>query len=108
MLELNNTHYDALHEMQILDGPDVIWIFIPCVIMWSIVLERYRFCRHTLRREVELALARWQARADKLSWSSRQIRTAMISRLNSAMNSKLGVLRVLVPMCPLLGLLGTV
>ena len=32
----------------------------------------------------------------------------MISRLNVAMNANLGILRVLVPLCPLLGLLGTV
>jgi biopolymer transport protein ExbB len=108
MLELLKVPYDALHEMRALGGPVVNWIFLACVLMWSIVLERYWYFSRTLRVEVQQALGRWQERADKLSWRSRQIRTAMISRLNAGMNAKLGVLRVLVPMCPLLGLLGTV
>lgn len=108
MLELLKVPYDALHEMRNLGGPVVNWIFLACVLMWSIVLERYWYFRRTLRVEVGQALARWQARTDKFSWRSRQIRAAMISRLNAGMNAKLGVLRVLVPMCPLLGLLGTV
>ncbi len=108
MLEILTIPIDALHEMRILGGPVVDWIFVACVLMWSIVLERYWYFSHSLRAEVAVALASWNARVDKFSWSSRQIRAAMISRLNAAMNSKLGVLRVLVPMCPLLGLLGTV
>jgi biopolymer transport protein ExbB len=100
--------YNALHDMRTLGGPVVNWIFLACVLMWSIVLERYWYFSHTLKQDVAKALVMWNARVDKFTWSSRQIRAAMISRLNSAMGSKLGVLRVLVPMCPLLGLLGTV
>ena len=43
-----------------------------------------------------------------MSWWAQQIRKAMISRLNAGMSTNLPVLRVLVPMAPLLGLLGTV
>lgn len=100
--------YHALHDMRVLGGPVVNWIFFACVLMWSIVLERYWYFSHTLQADTARALNAWNARADKHTWRSRQIRTAMISRLNAAMSSKLGVLRVLVPMCPLLGLLGTV
>lgn len=100
--------YNALHDMRILGGPVVTWIFVACVLMWSIVLERYWFFSHTLKQEVARALVQWEARSNRFSWSSRQIRAAIISRLNSAMNARLGVLRVIVPMCPLLGLLGTV
>jgi biopolymer transport protein ExbB len=108
VLDLLKVPYDALHEMRILGGPVVDWIFLACVLMWSIVLERFWFFRRTLKAEAARAVAVWRARPEKHSWRSRQIRAAMISRLNGAMNSGLGVLRVLVPMCPLLGLLGTV
>src|SRR5262245_52828277 len=108
VLELLEAPYDALHDMRTLGGPVVNWIFLACVLMWSIVLERYWYFSRTLKLDTASALASWQARADKFTWSSRQIRDAMISRLNAAMSARLGVLRVLVPMCPLLGLLGTV
>jgi biopolymer transport protein ExbB len=108
VLDLLKVPYDALHEMRILGGPVVDWIFVACVLMWSIVLERWWFFSRTLKAEASRAVALWRARPEKHSWRSRQIRAAMISRLNGAMNSGLGVLRVLVPMCPLLGLLGTV
>jgi biopolymer transport protein ExbB len=108
VLDLLQSPYHALHDMRILGGPVVDWIFLACVLMWSIVLERYWYFSRTLKGDTARALASWNARLDKYSWSSRQIRAAMISRLNAAMSARLGVLRVLVPMCPLLGLLGTV
>ena len=100
--------YRALQDMRQLGGPVVLWIFLACVLMWSIVIERYWYFRRILPGEATRMLASWNARRDKFTWASRQIRMAMISRLNAAMSSKLQVLRVLVPMCPLLGLLGTV
>jgi biopolymer transport protein ExbB len=108
MLDIIAAPFRALQEMRTLGGPVVVWIFLCCVLMWSITLERYWYFSRTLKSEASAALKVWSARTDKFSWRSRQIRSAMISRLNSAMSSKLGVLRVLVPMCPLLGLLGTV
>src|SRR5207253_1909132 len=53
-------------------------------------------------------LDKWQVRTDHLSWSARQIRQSMISRLNAAMTANLPLMRVLVPLSPLLGLIGTV
>jgi biopolymer transport protein ExbB len=108
MLDVISAPLDALHNMRELGGPVVNWIFIACLIMWAIVFERFWYFRMQLPRETVAALAKWKARADKLSWPSQQIRKAMISRLNAGMSSNLQVLRVLVPMCPLLGLLGTV
>ncbi len=55
-----------------------------------------------------VALAEWRQRTEHTSWKARQIRKALISRLNAGMSANAQVLRVLVPMSPLLGLLGTV
>lgn len=108
MLEILAAPFDALVQMRHLGGPVVVWIFISCVLMWTIVIERIWFFRKILPRQAAEMLAIWNQRPDKFSWASRQIRTAMISRLNAGMNSKMPVLRVLVPMSPLLGLVGTV
>jgi len=108
MLEVLSAPWTAFHTMRQLGGPVVNYIFIACVLMWTIVIERYWYFRKVLPQDAKHMLGQWMIRADRHSWTSHQIRRAMISRLNSAMSSNLQVLRVLVPMCPLLGLLGTV
>jgi len=108
MLDAIKTAYDALHNMRELGGPVVGWIFCACVLMWAIVIERFWYFSRVLPHEAAGLLQEWNARVDKLSWASRHIRMAMISRLNAGMSANVQVLRVLVPMCPLLGLLGTV
>ncbi|HEX5065361.1 MAG TPA: MotA/TolQ/ExbB proton channel family protein [Myxococcota bacterium] len=89
-------------------GPWVIWIFMCGFLMWTLVIERYWYFKRILPRQVAETIATWQARPEHNSWVARQIRTAMISRLNSAMSANMPLLRVLVPLSPLLGLIGTV
>ena len=89
-------------------GPFVIWIFVAGVLMWSLVVERYWYFARVLPRQAAELQTQWMARADRTSWCARQIRAAMISRLNGAMTTGFPVLQVLVPMAPLLGLIGTV
>jgi biopolymer transport protein ExbB len=108
MLNVLGTAYDALHSMRELGGPVVNWIFLACVLMWSITIERYWYFRKVLPREAAKLLQEWGMRGNHMTWASRHVREAMISRLNAGMSANLQVLRVLVPMCPLLGLLGTV
>lgn len=108
MLELLLAPFAALGRLIEAGGPVVVWIFIACVVMWTLILERYWFFRHELPRQADLLLGEWHARADRQSWMARQIRRTMISRLNNAMNDNMQLLRVLVPLAPLLGLLGTV
>lgn len=108
MLEPFEIAYAALHNMRELGGPVVNWIFLACVLMWAIVIERIWYFRKLLPQEAAALLQQWNARSNRLSWASRHIRDAMISKLNAGMSANLQVLRVLVPMCPLLGLLGTV
>ena len=89
-------------------GPFVIWIFACGVVLWTLVLERYWYFSRILPREAEAMLAQWNARTDRNSWLARNIRRAMISRLNVGMTTSFPLLRVLVPLSPLLGLVGTV
>jgi biopolymer transport protein ExbB len=89
-------------------GPFVLWIFASGVLMWAIIAERYWYFRKVLPQQAAAMQAQWNARTDHSSWCARQIRQAMISRLNSAMTAGFPVLQVLVPMSPLLGLIGTV
>jgi biopolymer transport protein ExbB len=89
-------------------GPFVIWIFLSGVLMWTLIIERYWYFARVLPKQAAALQAEWQARKDRTSWCARQIRTAMISRLNGSMTTGFPVMQVLVPMSPLLGLIGTV
>jgi len=89
-------------------GPFVIWIFASGVLMWALIIERYWYFSRVLPKQAAALQSEWQARKDRTSWCARQIRQAMISRLNGAMTTGFPVMQVLVPMSPLLGLIGTV
>ena len=89
-------------------GPFVFWIFACGVLMWTLVLERCWFFWRVLPKQADRLIAEWEARADRNSWCARQIRQAMISRLNVSMTTGFPLLQVLVPLSPLLGLIGTV
>ncbi|MDN5850340.1 MAG: MotA/TolQ/ExbB proton channel family protein [Nitrococcus sp.] len=89
-------------------GPFVVWIFAAGVLMWGLILDRVWYFFKVLPRQAAAVRGQWEARDDHASWCARQIREAMISRLNGSMTNGLTVLAVLVPMSPLLGLMGTV
>ena len=89
-------------------GPYVILIFLCGFLMWTLVIERFWYFKRILPRQVADTIETWRARPEHNSWIARQIRAAMISRVNSAMGANMPLLRVLVPLSPLLGLIGTV
>ena len=89
-------------------GPYVFWIFLCGVVLWTLVIERYWYFRAVLPARSDDLFEAWSKRRDRSSWSAHQIRKAMISRVNAEMTANLPLLRVLVPLSPLLGLVGTV
>jgi biopolymer transport protein ExbB len=102
------TPFAAVRELMEAGGPFVGWIFLCGLLLWTLVIERAWYFSRVLPRQAAALLAEWRARTDHHSWCARSIRTAMISRLNAAMTANLPLLRTLVPLAPLLGLVGTV
>ena len=100
--------YNAVAGLVHDGGPFVVWIFASGVILWALVFERTWFFWRILPNLANEEHAKWKARKDHTSWCARQIRRAMISRLNVAMTAGFPLLQVLVPLSPLLGLIGTV
>jgi len=98
----------AVQELVEGGGPLVYWIFLSGVVLWTLVIERAWYFYRVLPEESRQALAIWRARQEHVSWCARQVRQAMISRLNASMTASLPLMRVLVPLSPLLGLIGTV
>lgn len=108
MLDTLLAPLNAVEHLVGAGGVLVAWIMLAGITMWMLIFERYWFFRRQLPQRVEQMLADWQHRTERHSWAAHQIRKAMISRLNAAMSANMPMLRVLVPLCPLLGLVGTV
>jgi biopolymer transport protein ExbB len=100
--------YLAVKELIHLGGPWVIWIFSSGVLMWILIFERYWYFLLILPKESKALHAQWAARKDHSSWCARQIRQMLISKLNLSMTRGFPIMQVLVPLSPLLGLVGTV
>ena len=107
-LEFLIAPYHVVADMIELGGVWVIWIFICGLVLWTLVIERYWYFSRVLPRVADQYLAQWRARSDHQSWCARAIRQMMISRLNAGMSANQMLMKTLVPLAPLLGLVGTV
>jgi len=100
--------YETLNEFLDSGGWVTRWLLFACCVLITVVLERAWFLLKVYPRLRAEALAEWGGRVDRHSWAAQRIRLALISQLRAALESGLPVIRVMVPMAPLLGLLGTV
>tara|TARA_X000000368_G_scaffold382629_1_gene339900 strand:- start:105 stop:638 length:534 start_codon:yes stop_codon:yes gene_type:complete len=99
---------DAVGTFMQRGGP-VLWVIAwLLLIKWSLVFERIWYLNTTHKKNIKTTLADWNARADTRSWSAHQIRTMMISKISLDVRNTLPIIEVLVTICPLLGLIGTV
>ena len=89
-------------------GNVLLVIALVTAVMWTLILERFWYYRKGFRQEEERTQAIWNARADHVSWNSKQIRRVLISDLTEHLNWGIGMIGTLVALCPMLGLLGTV
>jgi biopolymer transport protein ExbB len=99
---------DAIRDFIDQGGP-VLWlIFAACLLLWSLILERIWFVRVTWPRRARRLVAEWDRRGDRHSWRAEKIREATISQGSMELHAVLPLIQMLVALCPLLGLLGTV
>ncbi len=90
-------------------GGPVLWVlFAACVLLWMLILERVWFVRIVWPRRARSLVAEWDARDNCRSWRAKKIREAIVSEVNMELHALLPLIQVLVALCPLLGLLGTV
>ena len=90
-------------------GGPVLWVlFAACLLLWLLILERVWFVRLTWPRRARAIVAQWDLRKDRSSWRAKKIREAVVSEGKLELHAFLPLIQVLVALCPLLGLLGTV
>ena len=90
-------------------GGDVLYLIAGATfLMWAIVCERYMFIVSDHKKDVGMALAFWEGRAERTSWQSRMIRERLISEVNERLKANMGLIKTLIALLPWLGLRGTV
>ena len=90
-------------------GGPVLWLlFFTCLLLWLLILERAWFLRFSWPTQFKSLIGEWERRDDCESWRAKKIREAVVSESSIQLHAQLPMIRVLVALCPLLGLLGTV
>ncbi|RLA22097.1 MAG: MotA/TolQ/ExbB proton channel family protein, partial [Gammaproteobacteria bacterium] len=90
-------------------GGDVLWLILGVAIcLWCLIIERLIFFRQDYPALRASCIDRWKQRDDKISAYALYIRQELISEVFIQMNRGVSVIKVLIALCPLLGLLGTV
>ena len=100
--------YDVIRDF-LERGGDVLWlIFITLMVLWSLIIERFLYYKKEFPAERQVLVDAWMARNDKSSWYAHKIREAKVSVLSQKLNENISNIKLLVALCPLMGLLGTV
>lgn len=90
-------------------GGDVLWvILLLAVILWSLIAERYIYLRSSWPKQKANWINDWNRHEDKHSWQARSVREQLISQARQQLEKTVPIIRMLIGLCPLLGLLGTV
>lgn len=89
-------------------GAVLVVLAVVAVLVFAMAMERWWYYRITWRLARSQLLRRWAARSDHASWSARTLRHVWAEALVAKLRKPLPWLKLLVALCPLLGLLGTV
>ena len=90
-------------------GGNVLWLILfTLVLLWSLIIERFLYFKNEFPKDKEEAVTEWKARKDRSSWYAHKIRQAKIAVMNKKLTQNISFIKMLVAMCPLMGLLGTV
>ncbi|MDI3243672.1 MULTISPECIES: MotA/TolQ/ExbB proton channel family protein [Pseudoalteromonas] len=99
---------NAIRDFLDTGGQVLLVIGVLIFAMWLLILERFIYFFKGFRSYKQNVKAQWKSRAERNSWNAEQIRQAMISRASMRLDTNLALINVMVALCPLLGLLGTV
>ncbi len=90
-------------------GGEVLWVILGVAIfLWCLIVERLIFFKLNYPAIRTACLEQWNQRIDKHSSYALFIRQAIISETLIQMNRSVYLIKILITICPLLGLLGTV
>lgn len=97
-----------LQNFMALGGPIIQVLFVVACVLWLMIIERLLFLYWDYPKQERASVASWQQRDDKKSWAAQRIRELIISQQQIKLQRFTSSIQVLIAVCPLLGLLGTV
>ncbi len=90
-------------------GGWVLWtILFFTILLWTLMVERLWYLWVIFPKRSTSLEQRWLRRTDHASGAARHIRVAWLSMARQRLDRFMPMIRVLIALCPLLGLLGTV
>lgn len=90
-------------------GGNVLWVILwVSVCLWCLIIERLLFFKQVYPQLRQQWLEQWEIRTDKGSQHALFIRQCIISEAKITMQKTVSIIKMLIAICPLLGLLGTV
>jgi biopolymer transport protein ExbB len=99
---------EAVLDFFEIGGPIIPVVAIVLFIMWIFMLERLFYFYFEHKNVVKRAVDTWEARTERKSWHAHRVREYLISEVRVKTTEFLGLIKVSVALCPLVGLLGTV
>ena len=99
---------EAIGEFFNAGGPILQLIAVLTFVMWVMILERFSYYTRPFNRDLSAALGVWRGRQDHYSWYGDAVRRQLVSELRIRVNQHLRFIKVMIALCPLFGLLGTV
>lgn len=97
-----------LSEFMAQGGAVLWWLAAVVAVCWLLVIERVMYLVFTFPKQRKQWLEQWHARSDHHSWYAHAIRSGWIGQAHIQLTQHLNFIKVLVAICPMLGLLGTV
>jgi biopolymer transport protein ExbB len=90
-------------------GGWVLWIIAAvALLLISLTAERIWFLSFTSGQHFQPSILDWHSRKETHSWCAHRIREAILAKANSDLSTTIPIIKVLIMICPMLGLLGTV
>lgn len=89
-------------------GPVLYGILIISIVLWILILDRYWFFARDSQKLCASYQASWYALASHDDWNAHKIRSLIISKVAIEFERYRSLITLLVVICPLMGLLGTV
>jgi biopolymer transport protein ExbB len=103
--------FEPLSSIQyfLIQGGWVLWLISwVAFLVITLAAERMWFLLITYCHQYDQHVAHWRLRSDTGSWCAHRIREAILSNANGELRTTLPIIKVLIMICPMLGLLGTV
>ena len=90
-------------------GGDVLYaIMVVIFLMWLFILERVAYFSFAHKPLLNQAVQEWESRKERRSWTAHQVRQDLICAVEMSLQNNMNMIKMLVGLCPLFGLLGTV